>query len=84
MAQAVAPNINFPDLRGYRLNELILATTTIIATIAWCRLHGLLAIRMICDSIGCQGNNREMREVTDKRADGVKWKCSKKIIFKIN
>ena len=69
MAQPAA--INFPDLRNYPMDQLILATNHTPSAIAWARQHGLLATGMMCDSEHCKGQNRQMVEVGDKRADVV-------------
>ena len=79
MAQAVVAGQGaFPDLRGYRMDQLVLATVDAAASMAWARAMGLLTIMMLCDSAVCAGQNRQMAQVTDKRADGVRWKCTKK------
>ena len=40
--------------------------------IAWCRQHGLLAVRKDCEACG-----REMAEINDtRRNDGVRWRCT--------
>ena len=79
MAQANNPQNNFPNLQGYRLDQLIIATIDNQHAIIWTRQHGVVSIQMVCDSLHCQGQNRQMREVSDsKRVDGVRWKCTKK------
>ena len=78
MAAFVAGPGGFPDLRGSRMDQLVLATVDAAASMAWARALGLLAIIMVCDSGVCVGQNRQMAQVSDKRADGVRWKCTKK------
>ena len=47
MAQANIPQNNFPNLQGYRLDQLIIATIDNQQAIIWARQHGVLSIQMM-------------------------------------
>ena len=69
MAGAVA--INFQNLSGFRIAQLIPVTATDQAAITWARANGLLANQMQCSSLQCMAQNRPMHEVPDgKQVDG--------------
>ena len=69
MAGAVA--INFQNLRGFRIAQLIPVIATNKAAITWARANGLLANQMQCSSLQCMDQNRPMHEVPDgKQVDG--------------
>ena len=67
----MAINNAFPSVSQMNLRELHRATDSTPAIIAWCREHGLLAVRKNCHACGAV-----MIESADvRRSDGIRWRC---------